>query len=108
MLSLAFVRDAEDLVFYGRTGRGKIHMDTALGIAATSAGCPVRSWQTAQLVLQLGRAKREGCSNCSKIDDHSAQKLLTKHRTSSATRPSTWTGRGSCARSYRTATRGGA
>lgn len=60
MLSLAFVRDAEDLVFYGQTGRGKTHMATALGIAATSAVYPVRFWQTAQLVLQLGKAKREG------------------------------------------------
>lgn len=60
MCSLAFVRDAEDLVFYGQTGRGKTHMATALGIAATSAGYPVRLWQTAQLVLQLGKAKREG------------------------------------------------
>lgn len=60
MLSLAFVRDAEDLVFYGQTGRGKTHMATALGIAATSAGYPVRFWQTARLVLQLGKAKREG------------------------------------------------
>ena len=60
ILSLAFVRDAEDLVFYGQTGRGKTHMATALGIAATSAGYPVRFWQTAQLVLQLGKAKREG------------------------------------------------
>lgn len=35
-------------------------MDSALGIAATSAGYPVRFRQTAQLVLQLGKAKREG------------------------------------------------
>ena len=60
MLSLAFVRDAEDLVLYGQTGRGKTHVATALGIAATSAGYPVRFWQTAQLALQLGKAKREG------------------------------------------------
>jgi DNA replication protein DnaC len=60
MCSLAFVRDAEDLVFYGQTGRGKTHMATALGIAATSAGYPAGLWQTAQLVLQLGKAKREG------------------------------------------------
>ena len=56
----AFVRDAEDLVFYGQTGRGKTHMATALGIAATSAGYPVRFRQTAQLVPRLGKAKREG------------------------------------------------
>lgn len=60
MRSLAFVRDAEDLVFYGQTGRGKTHMATALGIAATSAGYPAGFWQTAQLVLRLGKAKREG------------------------------------------------
>lgn len=60
MCSLAFVRDAEDLVFHGQTGRGKTHMATALGIAATPAGHPVRFWQAAQLVLQLGKAKREG------------------------------------------------
>ena len=35
-------------------------MATALGIAATSAGYPAGSFQTAQLVLQLGKAKREG------------------------------------------------
>ncbi len=60
MLSLAFVGAAEDLVFYGKTGRGKTHMATAVGIAAASAGYPVRFYQTAQLVLQLGKAKREG------------------------------------------------
>lgn len=60
MRSLAFVRDAEDLVFYGQTGRGKNQMATALSIAATSAGYPVRFWQTAQLVLRLSKAKSEG------------------------------------------------
>ena len=60
MLSLAFVGAAEDLVFYGKTGRGKTHMATALGIMATRAGYPVRFCQKAQLVLQLGKAKREG------------------------------------------------
>lgn len=60
ILSLGFVSAAEDLVFFGQTGRGKTHMATALGIAAASAGYPVRFWQTAQLVLQLGKAKRDG------------------------------------------------
>lgn len=60
MCSLAFVRDAEDLVSCGRTGRGRTHMATALGIAATSAGYPAGFWQTAQLVPRLGKAKREG------------------------------------------------
>jgi len=60
MCSLAFVRDAEDLVFCGQTGRGKTHMATALGIAATSAGYPAGFWQTAQLAPRPGKAKREG------------------------------------------------
>jgi DNA replication protein DnaC len=60
MCSLAFVRDAEDLASCGQTGRGKTHMATTLGIAATSAGYPVRFFQTAQLVTRLGKAKREG------------------------------------------------
>ena len=60
MLSLDFVARAEDLVFHGPTGRGKTHMATALGIKATRRGIPVRFYQTASLVLQLGNAKREG------------------------------------------------
>ena len=58
--SLAFVRDAEDLASCGQTGRGKTHMATALGIAATSAGYPAGFWQTARPVPRLGKAKREG------------------------------------------------
>lgn len=60
MLSLAFIRSCEDLVFFGQTGRGKTHMATALCMRAAAAGIPVRFWQTAQLVLELGSAKREG------------------------------------------------
>ena len=60
MLSLGFAAAAEDLVLHGPTGRGKTHVDTALGIEATARGIPVRFHQTASLVLQLGKAKREG------------------------------------------------
>ncbi len=60
MLSLEFIDRAEDLVFFGKTGRGKTHMATALGIAAVGKNKPVRFYQTAQLVLQLGKAKRDG------------------------------------------------
>ena len=60
MLSLDFVGRAEDLVFHGPTGRGKTHVATALGIEATRRGMPVRFFQTATLVLQLGKAKRDG------------------------------------------------
>ena len=60
MLSLGFAAAAEDLVLHGPTGRGKTHVATALGIEATARGIPVRFYQTASLVLQLGKAKREG------------------------------------------------
>ena len=60
MLSPGFVGRAEDLVFHGPTGRGKTHVATALGIEATRRGMPVRFFQTATLVLRLGKAKREG------------------------------------------------
>lgn len=60
MCSLAFADRAEDLVFFGKTGRGKTHAATALGMKAVGEGRPVRFYQTAQLVLTLGKAKREG------------------------------------------------
>lgn len=106
MLSLAFARDAEDLVFYGQTGRGKTHMATALGIAATSAGYPVRFWQAARpgaggSARPSGRGRSTGCSP-------TWPRRGSWSWTGSATCPSTWTGRGPCAGSYRTAARGGA
>ena len=60
LLSLDFVGRAQDLVFYGKTGRGKTHLATALGMSAIDRGMNVRFLPTAELVLQLGRAKREG------------------------------------------------
>ena len=60
MLSLRFVGSAEDLVFHGPAGKGRTHAATALGILAARAGMPVRFCQTAQLVLRLGKAKRDG------------------------------------------------
>ena len=60
VLSLDFVGRAEDLVFHGPAGRSKTHVATALGVEATRCGVPVRFFQTATLVLQLGKAKREG------------------------------------------------
>lgn len=59
-LSLAFVGSCEDLVLFGQTGRGKPHMAMALSTRAAAAGIPAGSWQTAQLVLELGNAKRDG------------------------------------------------
>ncbi|WP_282705442.1 ATP-binding protein [Bifidobacterium subtile] len=60
LLGLGFIPRAQDLVFYGKTGRGKTHLTTALGIIAISQGMNVRFHQTAELVLQLGKAKRDG------------------------------------------------
>ena len=60
MRGLSFVDAAEDLVFFGKTGRGKSHASIGLGMAAVAAGTPVRSYQTARLVLALGKAKRDG------------------------------------------------
>lgn len=58
---LDFAAKAQDLVFYGKTGRGKTHLATALGMLAVERGRSVRFRQTAELVLQLGKgARREG------------------------------------------------
>ena len=57
---LSFADRAEDLVFFGRTGRGKAHAATALGMRAVLEGRPVRLYQTAQPVLALGKAKGDG------------------------------------------------
>lgn len=54
-----FARGTEDLVFYGQTSRGKTRIATAIGIVTTSTGYSARFWQTAQLALQLDKAKRE-------------------------------------------------
>lgn len=54
-----FARGTEDLVFYGQTSRDKTRIATAIGIVTTSTDYSARFWQTAQLALQLGKAKRE-------------------------------------------------
>ena len=54
-----FARGAEDLVFYGQTSRGKTRIATSIEIVTTSTDYSARFWQTAQLALQLGKAKRE-------------------------------------------------
>ena len=47
-------------MFYGKTGRGKTHLAIGLGMKAIDMGLGVRFHQTAELVLQLGKAKRDG------------------------------------------------
>lgn len=51
--SLAFIDEAQDFVFFGKTGRGKTHLAIATGIAAVDAGKTVRFFTVAELVMQL-------------------------------------------------------
>ena len=60
LLDLDFVPCAQDLVFYDKTGRGKTYLAIGLGMRAVERGLNVRFHQTAELVLQLGKAKRDG------------------------------------------------
>lgn len=60
MLSFDFVGRAEDLVFHGPTDRGKTHVATTPGVEATRRGMPMHFFQTATLVLQLGKDKHDG------------------------------------------------
>ncbi|MCH3955771.1 MAG: ATP-binding protein [Olsenella sp.] len=76
MCSLAFARDAGDLASCGRTGRGRTHMATALGIAATSAGHPAGFWQTARPVRRPGKAKGEGAPDGPLADIARARPLV--------------------------------
>ena len=48
---------AQDLVFYGKTGRDKTHLAIGLSMRAVERGMNVRFRQTTELVLQLGKAK---------------------------------------------------
>lgn len=57
---LDFVPRAQDLVFHGKTGRGKTRLAIGLGMRAVERGLNVRFHQTAGLVLQLGKSKRDG------------------------------------------------
>lgn len=60
MLALEFLENAENLVFFGKSGRGKTHLAIALGIMATQNGMEVRYWSTADLVRALSLAKKSG------------------------------------------------
>jgi DNA replication protein DnaC len=60
LLSLAFIKNAENLVLYGPSGRGKTHLATALGIAACNLGISVRFFTAADLVYALSKAYKDG------------------------------------------------
>ena len=51
LLGLGFIPRAQDLVFYGKTGRGKTHLAIGLGMKAIDMGLGVRFHQTAELDL---------------------------------------------------------
>lgn len=60
LLTLDFIGNAQDFVFYGKTGRGKSHLAIALGVMAIGRGLYVRFFTTAELVLALCRCKADG------------------------------------------------
>lgn len=60
LLSLDFLEQAQDFVFHGKTGRGKTHLAIAIGILAVEHGYTVRFFTAAELVVALGRCKKEG------------------------------------------------
>ena len=59
-MTLDFVSRAEDFIFHGPTGRGKTHLAIAIGVACANAGKKVKFFDTADLVLQLKKAKDDG------------------------------------------------
>ena len=60
MLSLDFIKHAQDFVFYGKTGRGKTHLAIAVGIDAVKSGHDVLYFSTAALVRKLVAAHSQG------------------------------------------------
>ena len=60
MLGLDFIKNAQDFVFYGKTGRGKTHLAIALGILCVNTGFEVLFFSTAALVRRLAVALAEG------------------------------------------------
>lgn len=57
LLGLGFIPRAQDLVFYGKTGRGKTHLAIGLGMKAIDMGLGVRFHRTAELVPPAGQGQ---------------------------------------------------
>jgi DNA replication protein DnaC len=55
-----FLNRTENLILYGRSGSGKSHMATAIGIEACMQGKKVKFYKTAALVNELVAAKSNG------------------------------------------------
>jgi DNA replication protein DnaC len=54
-----FIRNGEDVLFIGPTGRGKTHLSLALGREAVGSGFRVAFKNAAQLVTEMSEAKTE-------------------------------------------------
>lgn len=59
LASLTFVDNAENLVLFGPSGRGKTHLAVALGVLATQLGYSVRFYTAADLVYALSKAHKD-------------------------------------------------
>ena len=53
LMSLAFVAEAQDFVFHGKTGRGKTRLAIAIGLACVERGMEARFLAAAELVMAL-------------------------------------------------------
>lgn len=72
LLGLGFIPRAQDLVFYGKTGRGKTHLAIGLGMKAIDMGLGVRFHQTAELASSSwarpnATARSRRCSGTSAV-----------------------------------------
>lgn len=59
LLTLDFIKHAEDLVLYGDVGCGKTHPAIAIGRQACRSNIPVRFFTAAGLIMSLRKAKDE-------------------------------------------------
>ncbi len=55
-MSLAFMTEAQDLAFHGRTGRGKTHLAIAIGLECVERGMEARFFTTTELLIVPTRA----------------------------------------------------
>ena len=87
LLSLDFIPRAQDLVFHGRTGRGKTHPATALGMKAIEGGHgrQVPADRRTRAPTRQGQTRRQSRRHCSGTSAEST----CSSSTSSATCPST-------------------
>ncbi|WP_270975903.1 IS21-like element helper ATPase IstB [Trueperella sp.] len=60
LLSLDFIANHHDLVFYGDVGTGKTHLAIGIGHAACQAGYTTRFFTTASLIAHLRQAQDKG------------------------------------------------